>query len=166
MILRTIYQQIRGKSVLRGTLVYYHGFVSLSTKIARFCDVPVVFGDINKIGVLFMYEIFEALLKKNKQTAYQVSKATGISTATLSDWKSGRSTPKADKLQKIAQHFDVSMDYLTGNEEKPVADNDYELLKDEFVAFYGDVKKELTQSDIEDLKALVRLRAELNRDKK
>ena len=62
-----------------------------------------------------MYEIFENLLKEKNVTAYRVSKETGIATATLSDWKNGRSTPKQDKLQKIADYFEVSLDYLTGN---------------------------------------------------
>lgn len=62
-----------------------------------------------------MYAKFEELLVKNDVTAYRVSKETGISTATLTDWKKGRSTPKADKLQKIADYFGVTVDYFTGN---------------------------------------------------
>lgn len=65
-----------------------------------------------------MYEIFVKLLEKYGITAYKVSKATGIAGSTFSDWKSGRSTPKQDKLQKIADYFGVSVDYLmTGKEE-------------------------------------------------
>lgn len=63
-----------------------------------------------------MYEIFERLLQSRKVTAYQVAKATGISQSTLSDWKKGRSVPKMDKIQKIAEYFGVSVDYLMGNE--------------------------------------------------
>ena len=59
-----------------------------------------------------MYEIFESLLALHGVTAYQVAKATGIATATLSDWKRGRSTPKQDKLQKIANYFEVPLSYL------------------------------------------------------
>lgn len=67
-----------------------------------------------------MYEIFVKLLEKYGVTAYKVSKATGIAGSTFSDWKSGRSTPKQDKLQKIADYFGVTVDYLmTGKEEEP-----------------------------------------------
>ena len=59
-----------------------------------------------------MYEIFEQLLLKFGATAYQVAKATGISTATLTNWKKGRYTPKQDKLQKIADYFGVTVAYL------------------------------------------------------
>lgn len=70
-----------------------------------------------------MYEIFVKLLEKYGITAYKVSKATGIAGSTFSDWKSGRSTPKQDKLQKIADYFGVSVDYLmTGKEETKVKD--------------------------------------------
>lgn len=69
-----------------------------------------------------MYEVFEKLLKLNNVTAYKVSKATNIPYSTLSEWKSGRSKPKVDKLQKIAEYFGVTVDYLMGievREEKP-----------------------------------------------
>lgn len=65
-----------------------------------------------------MYDIFEKLMKTNGYTAYKVSVATGIAQSTLSDWKKGKSTPKTDKLQKIADLFDVSLEYLTTGEEK------------------------------------------------
>ena len=65
-----------------------------------------------------MYEIFEKLLMERGVTAYKVAKATGISTGSMTDWKKGRSAPKVDKLQKIADYFGVSVDYLLGNEPK------------------------------------------------
>jgi len=36
---------------------------------------------------------------------------------TLSQWKNGRSTPKVDKLQKIADYFGVTIDYLLNGKE-------------------------------------------------
>lgn len=65
-----------------------------------------------------MYEIFEKLLQKYGVTAYKVSKATGVTQTSLSNWKSGRSTPSAKTLQKIADYFGVSIEYLmTGKED-------------------------------------------------
>lgn len=64
-----------------------------------------------------MYKIFEELLQKHSVTAYKVSKETGIATSTLSDWKKGRSTPKQDKLQKIADYFGVTLAYLLGTDK-------------------------------------------------
>lgn len=65
-----------------------------------------------------MYDIFEKLLKERGVTAYRVAKETGISTATLTQWKNGTSIPKQDKLQKIADYFGVTLDYLSGRIEK------------------------------------------------
>lgn len=59
-----------------------------------------------------MYKKFAELLEKHKMTAYQVSKETGVSTSTLSEWKNGNYTPKIDKLQKIANFFGVTVDYF------------------------------------------------------
>lgn len=77
------------------------------------------------------YENFEKLCKENKTNPSQVSKATGISTATLTSWKKGAYTPKQDKLQLIADHFKVSVDYIiTGKESEfaiEMAQTDVEL---------------------------------------
>lgn len=61
-----------------------------------------------------MYERFVELLQEKNITAYRVSKETGVTQTTLSDWKTGRATPKTATLQKIADYFNVSLDYLTG----------------------------------------------------
>ena len=58
------------------------------------------------------YQLFEELLSANGVTAYSVSKATGISTAFLTLWKQDKTNPKPDKLQKIADHFNVPLTYF------------------------------------------------------
>lgn len=65
-----------------------------------------------------MYEIFEKLLKMHNVTAYKVGKATGIASSTFTDWKNGRSIPKQEKLQKIADYFEISIEELMGKEKK------------------------------------------------
>lgn len=63
-----------------------------------------------------MYSIFDKLINDNNIKVSDVSKSTGIRASTFSDWKAGRYTPKQDKLQKIADYFGVSIEYLmTGN---------------------------------------------------
>lgn len=68
------------------------------------------------------YKRFEALLKSNNTTVYKVSKATGIAQSTFSDWKSGRSTPKTDKLKKIADYFGINIAYLMDSEVYSISD--------------------------------------------
>lgn len=101
-----------------------------------------------------MYENFNKLLQKYGVTPYKVSKETGVSQSTLSDWKRGISTPKNDKLQKIADYFGVSLSYLiTGENEsgekeaqlkpkderdiKNILENTEQLLKQEGLMFDG-----------------------------
>lgn len=94
-----------------------------------------------------MYEIFAKLLKEKGVTPYQVSKATGVAQSSLSDWKKGRSAPKVDKLQKIADYFGVSVDYLLGNEPKEKTPAEADVTFDDFTyAMYGEAK-ELTDED-------------------
>lgn len=74
-----------------------------------------------------MWEIFEKLLKEKGLTAYKISKETGIGRSTFTDWKNGRSIPGTDKLIKIAECLDVSVEYLktgkeTSNKEKAQID--------------------------------------------
>ena len=62
------------------------------------------------------YENFEMLCNLKGVKPSAVSKATGVSTATLTSWKQGKYTPKPDKLRKIAEYFGVSLEYLLGVE--------------------------------------------------
>ncbi len=64
-----------------------------------------------------MYERFVQLLQENGITAYRVSKETGVTQTTLSDWKNGRAIPRITTLQKIADYFNVSIDWLCGNDD-------------------------------------------------
>lgn len=60
------------------------------------------------------YERYEGLRSQKAVSNYQVSKETGISQATLSEWKKGDYTPKLDKLKKLADYFGVSLEELIG----------------------------------------------------
>lgn len=59
-----------------------------------------------------MYKRYVELRDKKGVTDYKVSKETGISKSSFSEWKSGRSKPKADKLKKIADYFGVTIEYF------------------------------------------------------
>ncbi len=65
-----------------------------------------------------MYSKFVRLLQRDNVTPYKVAKDTGISQSTLSDWKTGRATPKTDKLVILARYFNVTIDYFF-TEEAP-----------------------------------------------
>lgn len=110
-------------------------------------------------GGQFMYEIFSKLLQLNGVTPYKVSKETGVSQSTLSDWKRGISTPKQDKLQKIADYFGVSLEYLMtgkekGNEERyylndETAEMAQTLFENKNLRVLFDAAKDATPEDLE-----------------
>ncbi|MEG1061643.1 MAG: helix-turn-helix transcriptional regulator [Oscillospiraceae bacterium] len=92
-----------------------------------------------------MYEIFAALLAEKNVTAYQVFKATGVAQSSLSDWKSGKSKPKYEKMLLIAEYFGVSVDYLLTGEDatkKAVVSKDDSFSEENMkVALFGGDKE-------------------------
>lgn len=66
-----------------------------------------------------MYEVFEQLLQKHGVTPYKVAKEAGVTQTALSNWKSGRSTPSSKTLQKIADYFGITVDYLMTGKDNP-----------------------------------------------
>lgn len=64
-----------------------------------------------------MYENYCSLRDARGMCDADVSRETGIGKSTFSDWKSGRSTPKNDKLEKIAKLFGVTVGELINGKE-------------------------------------------------
>ncbi|SET72076.1 DNA-binding transcriptional regulator, XRE-family HTH domain [Lacrimispora sphenoides] len=57
-----------------------------------------------------LYQKYAELRDKAKVTDYEVAKQTGVSTATLTNWKYGRYTPKVEKRMALARYFGVPID--------------------------------------------------------
>ena len=90
------------------------------------------------------YENYAKLKETKGVNDFAVSKATGIAPATMSDWKNGRNEPKIDKLQKIADYFNVSIEYLmTGKDTEKVSDSGKKY-------YFSDETAELAQRAFED----------------
>lgn len=99
-----------------------------------------------------MYQKFEELLKQHNVTAYRVAKETGIATATLTQWKNGTSVPKTDKLQKIADFFNVPLEYFS---EK----SDIVPINNKISGVYFSLAKEFEENNIDpnDVKKVLEL---------
>ena len=63
-----------------------------------------------------LYERYAEIRDIRGLTDYKVAKLAGEKgTATISNWKNGKYTPKDDKMQGFAKALDVTLDYLKGN---------------------------------------------------
>ena len=107
-----------------------------------------------------MYEIYQRLLDEKGLKNADVARATGISNMTLSDWKRGKSVPKSDKMQKIAEFLNVTEDYLrTGKEMEftaEMAEIDLELSQmKERIKLYALKMSKLSKSDQDTIMSLI-----------
>lgn len=98
-----------------------------------------------------MYERFAELLKQHNMTAYKVGKELGIAQSTLSDWKTGKATPKIDKIQKIAQFFGVTYAWLMGWNEEEIDEAERKSLEKIYcVSFVSRWKNEIGETEFSD----------------
>lgn len=65
-----------------------------------------------------MYEKYAELRNKKGVTDYKVASDTNIPRSTFSEWKSGRSKPKVDKLKALADYFGVTIEYFLEEQEQ------------------------------------------------
>lgn len=70
-----------------------------------------------------MYAKIQKLLDERNMSQYQLAKETGIAQSSLSDWKLGKSKPKTDKLQILANYFNVPIEYFLEEQEANHASN-------------------------------------------
>lgn len=66
-----------------------------------------------------LLERIKKLAKQKDISIYQLEEEIDIGRNTIYQWN--KRTPSADKLQKVADYFNVSTDYLLGRTENPYA---------------------------------------------
>lgn len=52
------------------------------------------------------------IMKKKNVSQYELANITGITQSTISDWKTKKTNPSADKLMKICDALDISIEEL------------------------------------------------------
>ena len=67
------------------------------------------------------YEKFVALCNIAGIKQSRAAEEMGFNKSTVSAWKRNQTTPNREILQKIAEYFNVSVDYLLGEEDKKIA---------------------------------------------
>ena len=64
-----------------------------------------------------MFDRYLEMLNEKGVKNIEVSRATGIPASTFSDWKKGKSSPKREKIEKLAEYFEVNPDWLAGTSD-------------------------------------------------
>ena len=71
-------------------------------------------------------EIYEKLRKEKKFSYDEIANFCGVNKTTAWKWSKGEMMPKHEKIEQLAELFNVSIDYLTGKtEEKKINDDIY-----------------------------------------
>ena len=74
----------------------------------------------------------------------ELAEHLGIHPNVITNWLNGRNKSYRRYVNEIAAFYGVSVDYILGNvdskEKQPDSQNENQAVKDELIAFYGDVK--------------------------
>lgn len=90
-----------------------------------------------------MYEIFEFLCAKRGIKPYKFCKDTGVSTSTISTWKTKKSQCRPELAEKVCEYFGISHDYLmTGEEKEKPEIPGFESEHLELIELYSKLKEE------------------------
>lgn len=94
------------------------------------------------------YEIIKTLANDRKMTVAELERKLDLSNGSVSKW--AKSTPNSKYLEKVADYFDVSVDYLLGRSAKQV-EFDLDKAIDNAMSFDG---KPVTEHDRKMMKQL------------
>lgn len=83
--------------------------------------------------MLNFYNIYVGLCNEKGITPSRAALEIGLSKVSVSNWKSKRNYPTDANLQKIADYFGVTVEYLKGEEEpatkKPLPENEERIME-------------------------------------
>lgn len=100
-------------------------------------------------------ERLKELRKSKKLTLKELGKMVGASESTISLYESGKRQPDYSTLQRFADVFEVTTDYLLGREDAPSKAD--EELQDVDFALYGEVK-DLTETEKKDILSYIKFK--------
>lgn len=103
-------------------------------------------------------ERLKQLRNERKLTQTELGNKINVTKVSISGYESGKRSPDTDTLQRLADFFEVSTDYLLGRTDIPVHTSQNKD-EEEFHAFINDPElgvwyKELPKSEEEELRKL------------
>ncbi|MBP3478122.1 MAG: helix-turn-helix transcriptional regulator [Oscillospiraceae bacterium] len=107
-------------------------------------------------GLAFV-QMVEIELKRRRIPKEQFYRESGISSATMSQWRKRIYSPSSAAIKKIEDYLGVIFTIeQKGNKKAPTENGERDILDDVDVAFYGDFK-ELNEDEKETVRDMVRL---------
>ena len=80
---------------------------------------------------------FKEARTMNNLKAVEAAEKLGVATPTLSAWESEKKSPPIDTIIAMAKLYNVSVDYLIGNDIQPNVDTLTPIAKDSIVLYHG-----------------------------
>lgn len=114
--------------------------------------------DVQRKVIMSTFDRVKELADKRRISIVEVEEAVGFSKNSMYSWKKNK--PSADKLEAVADYFNVSTDYLLGRTDNPYAglsDSKKDLTVEEAIESVISYKgSEVTENDREILKGIVK----------
>ncbi|MFD2869861.1 helix-turn-helix domain-containing protein [Kurthia populi] len=106
-----------------------------------------------------LLERIKILAKENKINLKDLSKNLGWGENTLYKWAT--QSPSVDKIDKVANYFNVSTDYLLGRTDL----KRYVIPDERFQTFAAHIDDDATEEEIEEILAFIEFKKNLKKNK-
>ena len=119
-----------------------------------------ILGELHKGGLsildgLAFVQMIEVELKKRNIPKEQFYKESGISSATMSQWRKRIYSPSSAAIAKIENYLGITFT-IEQKEKAPTGSSERDILDEVDLAFYGNYK-ELSEANKETLRAMARV---------
>lgn len=101
-----------------------------------------------------MVDLIKFLCNKKGITVSALGVELGLGKNSITRWDENK--PSVDRVQKVADYFGVSVDYLLGRTDDPRIDKNDSDIKDNYMIVDGK-KKKLSDKEIEQLKKVLEI---------
>lgn len=106
-----------------------------------------------------LLERIKILAKENKISLKDLSRTLGWGENTLYKWDT--QSPSVDKIDKVANYFNVSTDYLLGRTDL----KRYVIPDERFQTFAAHIDDDATEEEIEEILAFIEFKKNLKKNK-
>lgn len=105
------------------------------------------------MGNNILYQRIKELCNRKGISISKLESDLGFGNSSIKKWNTGTS-PSVDKISKIAEYFNVSIDYLLGRSE--ISDSASEILTDDIISLQR-ARQKMSQKDKDKMMKMLRL---------